>query len=83
MKLTTLKDLTKLIALCRKQGVEFIKIDGFELKLSDIPAASQTRRKTKVPAAEVEIPYAPGGITAETPVLTDDQLLFWSSGEQQ
>lgn len=76
----SLKDLKKLIVLCRAQGVDSIKLNGVELTLGALPAKAlkEVTRKT-LPTAV----FAPGGITADTRIdteeLTPDQLLFYSS----
>lgn len=81
MKIESLKDLKKLLTLCREQGVNIIKVDGMELVLEGQPILKATKSiKTTT--------YAPGGITAETKIdtpdsLTEEQLLFYSAGEQQ
>lgn len=80
-----LKELKKLIALCRSQGVLSIKIDGVELHLGALPVA-------KAPSKPVELPnFDPGHIPRfeyEQPahIPTDmpegDALLFYSAPEQ-
>jgi hypothetical protein len=81
MKLETLKDLEKLINLCRKTGVDTIKVDNIELKLGEAPykAPKATKQETQ---ANTPPTYAPGGITEEIKVegLTQEQLLYWSTG---
>lgn len=87
----SLKDLEKAIKLCRKMGVESIKIDGVEFHLGPVyfPQKRQVTEK-KINS------LSPGGITdgvqipaANIPTdgLTEEQLLFFSSdstsGEHQ
>ena len=67
----SLKDLEKLLKLCRKQGVTEIKLGSVEFKLGSLPI-EQVQVLENNPAD----PYAnmPQGI------LTEDQLAFYSSG---
>lgn len=81
MKIETLKDLDKLISLCRKRGVETVKVDNIEFRLSDQePVRTEPRRSSTVMQATG---IAPGGVTDDTKILTDeltpDQLLFYSA----
>ncbi len=71
--ITTLKDLERLLKLCRKQGVTEIKLGTVEFKLGEIP---MDQSGVKNLAAEVTDPYAnfPDG------ELTPEQLMFYSSG---
>lgn len=70
----SIKDLEKLLKLCRKQGVTEIKFGSVEFKLGDLPF-EQGRMH---PAAEssTDNPYAnfPDG------ELTPEQLMFYSAG---
>lgn len=90
MIITSLKDLEKLIKLCRKTGVHAITIDGISLSLGQEPV----KRSIKPIANE----YDPGSITipqvsADTPIMppddikmdmpTDDALLFWSADSNE
>lgn len=84
MKIEKLSDLKKVIALCREYGVNIIKIDGIDIVLEGSPAAIKINKAR----AEVLPTYTPGGITESTPIatpdaLTEEQLLFYSAGEQQ
>lgn len=69
--ITSLKDLEKLLKLCRKQGVTEIKLKDIEFKLGDIPMeksgtliADETDPLSNFPQGE----------------LTPDQLMFYSAG---
>lgn len=66
----SLKDLEKLLRLCRKQGVTEIKLGSVELKLGDMP-------NTKV-----EIEHDPVDPLKNFPTgeLSPEQLMFYSSG---
>lgn len=81
MKLETLQDVEKLLKLCRKLGVESVRVGEYdtEFKLGPAPQAAASKRA----AAKVQHQIiAPGGITDTTPIetteLTPDQLLMWS-----
>lgn len=91
MKIESLKDLEKVIKLCRKLGVEVIKVDGVELVLGHMATPSPQRSWT---APKVSLAaYPPNGITSDTKIITDEltpeQMLFYSAdpsvmeGEQQ
>jgi len=79
MKLETIKDLEKVIKLCRKLGVDAIKVDGVEFALGREPV----RAKASVPYAGQELSLMPNGITEDTKIevegLTDEQLMFYSA----
>lgn len=76
MDLPDLKQLDKVIALCRKRGVKSIKIDNVEITLSDTaPAAYKRPLHAQKQAATTSIPL-PEGIEQEQ--LTEEQLLFYS-----
>lgn len=68
-----LKDLQKLLKLCRAQGVTDITLGEVSIKLGDLP---QDYSNTKDLNEEVKDKYAnfPDGD------LTPDQLAFYSSG---
>lgn len=79
MTLPDLKQLNKLITLCRKRGVTFIKIDGIELSLSEspireatAPRASQSKKKITVKE------FIDQALPADSP--SPEELLFWSAG---
>lgn len=85
MKIDSIKDLEKVIKLCRKTGITAIKIDGIEFGLGPVPAirqisAVQILADNQEPTMPV---YTPGGVDETTKILTDelspDQLLFYSS----
>ena len=77
MKIETLKDLKKVIQLCRETGVDIIKVDGIELVLGAQP--TKQTAKTKSPQ-EVFSSIVGPDTPIETPDhLTDEQLLFYSA----
>lgn len=69
MNIPDLKQLDKLVQLCRKRGVKVIKIDNMELTLSD-EAPTKSKKKQELPAGTPSI--------FESDSLTDEQLLQWS-----
>lgn len=79
-----LKDLSRLIKMCRELGVSEVKFQGVELKLTDLPEAPPSRRRARKP---VELPPF-GEITEGTKIeewgeLTEDQKLFYSVGVEE
>lgn len=85
--MSSIKDLERLIKLCRKQGVQSIRFDGVELHLTELPQSIQRVNHKKFPDLAPQ-GMAPGGITVDTKILTDElteeQLLMWSvDGNQE
>jgi len=87
MTISNLKDLQKLIALCRRTGVQSIRVDGIEFHLGEEPV--KTRKKT-VTNTDPQVTLTPGGVTEQTKIpgvtiasdwdlLTEEQKLFYSS----
>lgn len=81
MTIDNLKDLEKIIRLCRKQGVITIKIDGIELTLG--PAPQKTYKPIDIakdiPEASIKVPvpnFVQGPV--ETEELSEEQMLMWS-----
>ena len=73
MKIENIKDLQKVIQLCRKAGVDTIKIDGVELKLGELPTQSlKAKRHAAYPDAAIEA----------QDTLTEEELLFYSATGQ-
>ena len=68
----SLKDLEKLLKLCRKQGVQEIDFHGVKLKLGDLPQEDNYQLVNE----PIDNPYKnfPDG------ELTPEQLMFYSSG---
>ncbi len=73
-----LKELQKLISLCRKSGVLSIKMEGVELTLSEeTPAAPKPRGKAAQKAATANAPSRdPIELEGE---MTPEQLMYWST----
>lgn len=81
--INNLKDLDKVIQLCRKRGVDTIKIDGIEVQLGMAPIKEDsTKQATRSVPSQT---FAPGGITEDTKIpadtLTEEELLFWSASD--
>lgn len=82
MKIESLSQLRKIIRLCRREGVNVMKIDGIEMVLEGHPEG--VKEPIKAPLA----PFSTQGITEDTKIetpeqLTSEQLLFYSAGGQQ
>jgi hypothetical protein len=84
-----LKDLEKLLKLCRKQGVQSIRFDGVEVHLGDLP---QPQRSLKAAFPEQTVnpkayqdAFDPGKIIVPTDLkvptdeMTEEQMMFGSS----
>lgn len=71
-----LKDLEKLLKLCRKQGVTEIKLGTVEFKLKDLPESKHTSSAQEDEAPPSDNPYAnfPQG------ELSPEQLMYYSAG---
>lgn len=68
-----LKDLERLLKLCRKQGITDIKLGSVEIKFGDLPASERGQAFQEEQPAD---PYAnfPQG------ELSPTQLMFYSAG---
>ncbi len=81
MTITSLKDLEKLVKLCRKVGIDAIKVDGIEFSLTSAPTSAIRSAKKQVnidPNSFTQSGLADARI--ETPdELTDEQMLFYSA----
>ncbi len=76
MTISDLKDLKKLIQLCRHQGVDRITVDGITLELGSAPIKETQSTRNATPN--------PGIVTEDTSIetfdsLSEEQKLFWSS----
>lgn len=66
-EIKNLNDLSKIIDLCRRKGVESIEIQGIKLTLrSELPPSNYKRKKEDTPEIESD-------------PMNEDQALFWSS----
>lgn len=68
----SLKDLEKMLKLCRRQGVLEIDFHGVKVKLGDLPQEVQTA------SPDQEIPSPLEGFPDGE--LTPEQLMFYSAG---
>lgn len=74
-----LKELQKLIQLCRKSGVTSIKIEGVELTLSEeAPAPAKPRGKSAAKASASE-KLTQEDRQALEGQLSPEELMFWST----
>lgn len=70
----TLKELDKVIALCRKRGVSEITIEGVTVKLGDAPMKNTPGKTPNLGSFEAAITH-----DIETNSLSEEEMLFWSS----
>lgn len=70
MQLPDLKQLDKLVQLCRKRGVKVIRLGEMELTLSDEAPTKSSKKSQEATAQSPSI--------FETDSLTEQQLLEWS-----
>jgi hypothetical protein len=72
---TTLKDLEKLLKLCRKQGVTEIELDTVKFKLGELPfvESNQTNVLGETKPKDNYEDFPDGK-------LTEEQLMYYSSG---
>lgn len=84
MTITDLKDLEKLIKLCRKTGVNAITVDGIQLELGYEPLATSNKKSSIKPMINA-IPGEVGEHTQivadkiDTDELTEEQLMYYSA----
>ncbi len=85
MTIKDIKDLQKVITLCRKLGVESIKVDNVEFHLGAAPIKTYLGQGLiKGIKESITTPtFIPGGITEDVQIptdgLTEEQLLFYSA----
>ncbi len=86
MTINNLKDLEKLIKLCRKTGVQAITVDGISLQLGSLPVKASTSQSfmdmqlptITIPQVNENTPITPPEpIKSDAP--TEEELLFWSA----
>jgi hypothetical protein len=86
MTINSLKDLQKLVQLCRKQGIKAIEVDGIKLQLGELPT-----NPAKITDVFPEVnPFDPGQIEEnvapdkiETDAMSEDDMLYWSADSQE
>ncbi len=93
MKISTLKDLEKIVKFCRKQAITDIKIDGIELHIGSLPMKAKSVRQSVQSQTPTIAQYMPiiteqdkivQEVSAiESDELTEDQKMFWSSEVEQ
>lgn len=66
MIISNLKDLAKLIDLCRKKGIDQIKVDNLEVKIGSLPS-------------EKYLPQGSSGDIKNEDTLSADDVLNWSA----
>lgn len=78
MNLPDLKQLDKVVALCRKRGIKSIKIDNVEITLSE-DAPKTTKRKSRKAVSLDQLPETEAtSFESDTP--SELELLFASCG---
>ena len=73
------KQLKKLADACRKAGIKHFKNAEFEFTLSDDTAPISNYKRKKVAEAP-STADSPANKPFVTDSLTEDELLFWSTG---
>ena len=92
MTVNSIKELKAIIALCRKEGVQSITIDGISLQLGIKSATRRPKQSlTNAPEADIRVPMfngyqAPSRVETQdapdvidTEELSEDQLLYYSA----
>ena len=93
MKINSIKDLQKVLKLCRQTGVTTIEIDGVKLTLGPQPVSVRAPHidLDAFPEANIRVPqYSPiqAQDTANSPIdtkidmpdeLSEEQLMFYSA----
>lgn len=88
MKIDSLRDLQKVLRLCRKEGVTDITVDGIALHLGPLPVKVSNKpiaAFSDFPEAQVPVPPFNGSTDSvidkiDMPdQLTDEQKLFYSA----
>jgi hypothetical protein len=84
MLIKDLKTLEKLVKLCKKQGINAIKIGNIEFSIESGPKAIRPI-EADIPEAKIKVPKFNGNLQPdkiETDALTDEQLMFYSVKEE-
>lgn len=82
MKIENLRDLDKLMQLCKKRGVEKLKIDNIEFTIDITPTEAPRAARTTKDINPFD-PTSPITEDIKTPdQLSAEQLLFYSSDLQ-
>lgn len=64
MTITNIKELSKLIDLCRKKGIDSVEIDNIKLKLGPLDLKTKLKDGPDLMAA---------------PEISNEDLLYWSA----
>lgn len=88
MIIKTVKDLEKLIKLCKKQGIPAIKVGNIEFTLPQSANTKPAIDPEVFPEANIKVPAYNGVKTSlepdaiKTEELTEEQLMFYSAKEE-
>jgi hypothetical protein len=70
MKIESIRDLSKLIDLCRKKGIQDIAVDGISLKLGELPLKYNSKLESDSSSKnDVKV----------EPEYSDEDLMLWSA----
>lgn len=94
MKIESIKQLDKLMALCQKRGVSSITVDGLTFHMHEVKAKPRAMNapvlpdySNDIPEASAQVPKFTGEVEEQAPITTEDltpeQLLMWSSGSNE
>ncbi len=87
MKVQNLKELQKVIQLCRKLGVEAIELDGIKMNLGPEPRKSFKAPKVDqevFPEESIKVPaFTPMPDKIVTDELSEEQLMYYSSAGRE
>ncbi len=77
--LPNLKDLDKLIALCRRRGITSIEFDGLKLTLGE-PKPISRRRSRNTSKTHEDAPGSQSDLQIESDTPGHEEMLYWSAG---
>jgi actin-like ATPase involved in cell morphogenesis len=85
--INSLKELDKLMLLCKKRGIKAIKIDNIEFAIEDMVSSIAPKASNKLPYTAPDLitgSFDPGTISVNDKIdmpdeLTQEQLLFYSA----
>ena len=93
MTVSSLKDLKKLLELCRSQGVKTLEVDGIKFELNEQIQSFKPASKRKLKEVSESVNFPPNSGVDENIViprmdipddgLTADELLFYSSDARE
>lgn len=87
MTINSLKELDKLMLLCKKRGIKAIKIDNIEFAIEEVVLSTATKSTSKMPFVAPDLitgSFDPGTISVNDKIdmpdeLTQEQLMFFSA----